>query len=132
MDKFSNVESARNDLLKSKEQLEEEKNISLSFRIKKLTIDGLGNWFQPLSWWPVIHHQWCYSITLDSITLTTLLNLLHKLGITALKAKANELWEAIVLLETEKYDLEERSKRQDYDVSSLFFFGIIISKWNYL
>merc|ERR1712136_583334 len=34
MDKFSNVESARNDLLKSKEQLEEEKNISLSFRIK--------------------------------------------------------------------------------------------------
>merc|ERR1712200_39198 len=42
MDKFSNVESARNDLLKSKEQLEEEKNISLSFRIKKLNIDGLG------------------------------------------------------------------------------------------
>jgi len=81
MDKFSNVESARNDLLKSKEQLEEEKNISLSFRIKKLTIDGLG--------------------------------------ITALKAKANELWEAIVLLETEKYDLEERSKRQDYDLKEL-------------
>merc|ERR1712137_551939 len=61
MDKFSNVESARNDLLKSKEQLEEEKNISLSFRIKKLNIDGLG--------------------------------------ISALKTKATELWEAIVLLE---------------------------------
>jgi troponin T len=36
------VESARNDLLKSKEQLEEEKKISLSFRIKPLEIDGLG------------------------------------------------------------------------------------------
>merc|ERR1711913_169713 len=80
-DKFSNVESARNDLLKSKEQLEEEKNISLSFRIKKLNIDGLG--------------------------------------ISALKTKATELWEAIVLLETEKYDLEERSKRQDYDLKEL-------------
>jgi len=59
MDKFSNVESARNDLLKSKEQLEEEKNISLSFRIKKLNIDGLGT--------------------------------------SALKTKAAELWDAIVL-----------------------------------
>lgn len=38
-------------------------------------------------------------------------------GIEALKKKANELWETIVHLETEKYDLEERSKRQDYDVS---------------
>ena len=34
-----------------------------------------------------------------------------------LKAKASELWEIIVRLETEKYDLEERQKRQDYDVS---------------
>ena len=34
-----------------------------------------------------------------------------------LKSKANELWELIVRLETEKYDLEERQKRQDYDVS---------------
>ena len=36
-----------------------------------------------------------------------------------LKAKASELWEVIVKLETEKYDLEERQKRQDYDV--IFF-----------
>ena len=35
-----------------------------------------------------------------------------------LKAKASELWEVIVKLETEKYDLEERQKRQDYDVNS--------------
>jgi hypothetical protein len=34
-----------------------------------------------------------------------------------LKSKASELWELIVRLETEKYDLEERQKRQDYDVS---------------
>ena len=35
----------------------------------------------------------------------------------SLKSKANELWETIVRLETEKYDLEERQRRQDYDVS---------------
>ena len=35
-----------------------------------------------------------------------------------LRSKANELWDTIVRLETEKYDLEERQKRQDYDVSN--------------
>ena len=34
-----------------------------------------------------------------------------------LGAKGKELWDTIVRLETEKYDLEERQKRQDYDVS---------------
>ena len=34
-----------------------------------------------------------------------------------LKSKAKELWELIVKLETERYDLEERTRRQDYDVS---------------
>ena len=34
-----------------------------------------------------------------------------------LKTKAKELWEMIVKLETERYDLEERTRRQDYDVS---------------
>ena len=38
----------------------------------------------------------------------------------SLKSKANELWETIVRLETEKYDLEERQRRQDYDVSYIF------------
>lgn len=66
---------------KTKEQLEEEKKISLSFRIKPLTLDGLNA--------------------------------------TALKSKASELWEAIIKLETEKYDLEERQKRQDYDVCDI-------------
>ena len=34
-----------------------------------------------------------------------------------LKSKAKELWDQIVKLETERYDLEERTRRQDYDVS---------------
>ena len=36
-----------------------------------------------------------------------------------MKEKGKELWEVIVKLETEKYDLEEKIKRQDYDVDSL-------------
>lgn len=63
---------------KTKEQLEEEKKISLSFRIKPLDLTGLND--------------------------------------QKLRTKATELWELIVKLETEKYDLEERQKRQDYDV----------------
>lgn len=66
---------------KTKEQLEEEKKISLSFRIKPLDIDNMGE--------------------------------------SKLRDKAQELWEAIVKLETEKYDLEERQKRQDYDLKEL-------------
>lgn len=73
---MSNAQMERN---KTKEQLEEEKKISLSFRIKPLEMDGLSA--------------------------------------DALRTKATELWETIVKLETEKYDLEERQKRQDYDVS---------------
>lgn len=65
---------------KTKEQLEEEKKISLSFRIKPLDLSGLNE--------------------------------------QKLRTKATELWELIVKLETEKYDLEERQKRQDYDVSA--------------
>ena len=39
------------------------------------------------------------------------------LGKDSLKSKATELWENVIRLETEKYDLEERQKRQHYDVS---------------
>ena len=39
------------------------------------------------------------------------------MDIDSLKEKGKELWEQIVKLETEKYDLEEKVKRQDYDVS---------------
>lgn len=75
-----NMSSAQIERNKTKEQLEEEKKISLSIRIKPLAIDNLS--------------------------------------IDKLKAKATELWDQIVKLETEKYDLEERQKRQDYDVST--------------
>lgn len=42
------------------------------------------------------------------------------LAVDDLRKKAGELWDQIVQLESEKYDLEERQKRQDYDVSSFF------------
>ena len=73
------VQDARKEMTKTKEQLEEEKRISLSIRIKPLDVDAMDS--------------------------------------DQLSAKAKELWETIVKLETEKYDLEERQKRQDYDVS---------------
>lgn len=40
-------------------------------------------------------------------------------GLTAGKLRdvAQDLWTKIVTLESEKYDLEEKMKRQDYDVS---------------
>ena len=79
---MGNVQDARREMTKTKEQLEEEKKISLSIRIKPLDLDAM-----------------------DSDQLT---------------GKATELWETIVRLETEKYDLEERQKRQDYDVSIFF------------
>ena len=41
------------------------------------------------------------------------------LGEDELRKKATDMWDMIVVLESEKYDLEERRKRQDYDVSSL-------------
>ena len=49
-----------------------------------------------------------------------------------LGGKAKELWETIVRLETEKYDLEERQKRQDYDVSIPYKNGLNLSNlvWN--
>lgn len=74
------LSSAAMERNKTKEQLEEEKKISLSFRIKPLDIDSLS--------------------------------------VDKLRSKAQELWETIVRLETEKYDLEERQKRQDYDVKT--------------
>ena len=39
----------------------------------------------------------------------------------ALKSKAKELWDLIVKLETERYDLEEKVRRQDYDVDIVNF-----------
>lgn len=39
------------------------------------------------------------------------------LDTSELRKKASELWDLVVQLESEKYDLEQRKKRQDYDVS---------------
>merc|ERR1712130_165041 len=55
-------------------QLEEEKKISLSIRIKPLELDGMDG--------------------------------------DALNEKASELWEVIVRLETEKYDLRQRQQNK--------------------
>merc|ERR1712226_486600 len=69
------------EVTKTKAQLEEEKKVCLSLRIKPLEIDGLET--------------------------------------EQLKNKANELWETVIRLETEKYDLEERGKRQGHDLKVL-------------
>ena len=39
-----------------------------------------------------------------------------------LRNTATEMWQTIVRLETEKYDLQERQKRQDYDVSTEYHY----------
>lgn len=44
---MSNVQDARREMTKTKEQLEEEKKISLSIRIKPLELDG--NFLRPFS-----------------------------------------------------------------------------------
>merc|ERR1712172_67086 len=75
---MGNVVDVRREMTKTKEQLEEEKKISLSIRIRPLELDGMDQ--------------------------------------DDLKSKAKELWEMIVKLETERYDLEERTRRQDYDL----------------
>lgn len=79
--------SAQLERNKTKEQIEEEKKISLSFRIKPLNIEGFSQ--------------------------------------QKLQFKATELWDLIIKLETEKYDLEERQKRQDYDVCITVIYPVI-------
>merc|ERR1712055_152375 len=69
------------EVTKTKAQLEEEKKVCLSLRIKPIDLEGLGT--------------------------------------EQLKSKANELWETVIRLETEKYDLEERGKRQGHDLKVL-------------
>ena len=73
--------SIRRELSKTKEQLEEEKKIALSIRIKPIDFE-----------------------ILDS---------------DELKSKASELFDIIVKLETDKYDYEQRSVTQDYELREL-------------
>ena len=76
---LSNIQAAKGELGKTREQLAEEKKIAMSIRVQPLNFDGM----QP----------------------------------SQLRAKAEQMWNLIIKLETEKYDMEERMKRQDYDVS---------------
>merc|ERR1712126_11290 len=78
---MGNVADVRREMTKTKEQLEEEKKISLSIRIKPLELDGMD--------------------------------------VDSLKEKGKELWDQIVKLETEKYDLEEKVKRQEDELKKL-------------
>ena len=75
---LSNLQDAKKEKIKTKEQQEEDKKIALSIRVKPMEVADLG--------------------------------------LVGLKSKTKELWENIVRLETEKYDLEERQRRQGYDV----------------
>lgn len=43
------------------------------------------------------------------------------LTVEQLRDMAKKLWEKVVALESDKYDLEERQKRQDYDVRLFCF-----------
>merc|ERR1712096_103212 len=71
---MGNVQDARREMTKTKEQLEEEKKISLSIRIKPLDLDAMDG--------------------------------------DQLNGKASELWDTIVRLETQEYDLKELKERQ--------------------
>lgn len=77
---------SKEELQKSKEQLEEEKRAILSQRIQPLTLEGMDA--------------------------------------SKLLEKARELQEHIRRLEGDKYDLEQRYKRQQYDVSHVMVVGV--------
>merc|ERR1719432_421385 len=72
---------AHKEISKTKEQVEEEMKISLSFRIKPLDLESMDS--------------------------------------DELKDKATELFNTILLLETEKYDCEQRRVNQDYELKEL-------------
>ena len=57
------------------------------------------------------------SIPANTFLFILILFLSIGLGMEGLKSKADELWQNVVRLETEKYDLEMRRERQGYDVS---------------
>merc|ERR1711962_682109 len=75
------VIDAHKEISKTKEQVEEEMKLSLSFRIKPLELDGMDS--------------------------------------DELKTKATELFNTIILLETEKYDCEQKRVNQDYELKEL-------------
>merc|ERR1711992_347819 len=75
------VNDARKELSKTKEQLEEEKKIALSIRLKPLELDAMDS--------------------------------------DELKAKATEIFNIIIQLETDKFDYEQRKLTQELDMKEL-------------
>merc|ERR1712025_1020571 len=75
------MSDARREMSKTKEQLDEEKHIALSIRIKPLDLECMDS--------------------------------------DELKAKAEELFNITVRLETDKYDFEQRCVSQDYELMEL-------------
>merc|ERR1712203_713824 len=73
--------NARKEMTKTKEQLEEEKKIALSIRIKPLQLDAMDT--------------------------------------DDLKAKATELFNIVIQLETDKYDYEQKRVNQERDLQEL-------------
>merc|ERR1712209_105275 len=72
---------ARKEMTKTKEQLEEEKKIALSIRIKPLDLEAMDS--------------------------------------DDLKAKATELFNIVIQLETDKYDYEQKGQQQERDLQEL-------------
>merc|ERR1712128_392981 len=72
---------ARREMSKTKEQLEEEKEIALSIRLKPLELDAMDS--------------------------------------DELKAKATEIFNIVIQLETDKYDYEQRKLTQELDLKEL-------------
>merc|ERR1719270_1010134 len=78
---MGNVQDARKEMTKTKEQLEEEKKIALSIRIKPLDLEALDS--------------------------------------DDLKAKATELFNIVIQLETDKYDYEQKRQQLERDLQEL-------------
>ena len=109
---MGNVVDVRREMTKTKEQLEEEKKISLSIRIRPLELDG-----NQMSKWSLCNVYRRHLSGMDQEDL---------------RGTAKDLWVQIVKLETERYDLEERTRRQDYDVSWLNNWSSGSSYWSQL
>ena len=75
------MSEARREMSKTREQLEEEKNLALSIRIKPIDLDVLDSY--------------------------------------KLEQKATELYNIVVALETDKYDMEQRALNQEYELTEL-------------
>ncbi|CAA9995417.1 unnamed protein product [Nesidiocoris tenuis] len=96
--------AAQMELSKTKEQIEEEKQAALKVRTvpfkfskcRKIRVDCIEK-FTP-----------DYQVRIKPLNI-------DNLDAAKLKEKAIEMWNCIIKLETEKYDLEEKRKRQDYD-----------------